>query len=230
MSYLELIDVCLGYKEESTIIPVLKGVSLKIEAGDFVSIIGPSGSGKSTLLKAIGGLAKPFDGEIVVGGKAIGKLDSKEREQYRNKTLGFVFQDFRLISCLTAVENVMIPLLIANVNKHEARKRAEKLLEEVGLSDCMHSYPEKMSGGEQQRVAIARALANNPDLILADEPTGNLDTATRDSILALFKKMNEAGKTIVMVTHDGIATSYTERVIDIDDFRYRERGPVAVVV
>lgn len=219
MSYIELTDVSVVFDEASKTIQVFDNLSLSIEKGDFISLVGSSGCGKSTLLRLIGGLVKPAKGRVRVGDVTVNELDGKDEERYRNQKIGFVFQNFCLIDCFNVVENVMTPALIAGVPPVEARARAMELLSEVGLSDRASSYPNKMSGGEQQRVAVARALINNSDLILADEPTGNLDSVARDAVLAILKRLNAAGKTILLVTHDEVVASFAKRSLCVDDLK-----------
>jgi len=188
----------LGY----TRVYAVRGVSLELYKSEFTAIVGPSGSGKSTLLHLIGGLDKPTRGRIVVDGMEISSFDERELAEYRRRYVGFVFQQFYLIPRLTALENVEIAMMARGVPQSERRKRALELLEMVGLKDRAYHRPGELSGGEQQRVAIARALANNPKLLLADEPTGNLDSATAHSIMKLFRRLvDEQGVTIIMVTH-----------------------------
>ena len=198
---------------------IFSGLSFSVARGDFVSLTGPSGCGKSTLLKTVAGLVKPASGKVRVGNVKVDSLCDREGERYRNQTLGFVFQDYRLVDCFNVLKNVMTPALISGESKKSARARAEDLLNEVGLLERAMSYPRRMSGGEQQRVAIARALMNDPELILADEPTGNLDHAARDSVLLLFKKMNEAGKTVILVTHDDAVAAFSKRAILFDELK-----------
>ncbi|MFA5382320.1 MAG: ABC transporter ATP-binding protein [Candidatus Micrarchaeia archaeon] len=200
-------------------IPVdaLRGVSLEIKEGELISIVGPSGSGKSTLLNIIGLLTEPTEGQIILEGKDISKLNEDERAYLRGKKLGFVFQTFNLIPTFSSVENVAVPMMFYGYSKEERTKTAEELLRKVGLSHRLNSRPSQLSGGERQRVAIARALANEPDIILADEPTGNLDSESGKSILDLFLKLNKEGKTIILVTHDPRIPKLTKRTIHIKD-------------
>jgi putative ABC transport system ATP-binding protein len=181
---------------------VLKGIQLEMDSGNFFALMGPSGCGKSTLLNLVGGLTSITEGKILVNGIDLNTLNDDSLSEFRNKQIGWVFQSFGLINNLTALENVMIPLNLALVEDEIAVKRAKELLEMVGLGDRMEHFPDGLSGGQQQRVAIARALANDPKLILADEPTGNLDTNAGREIIELFKDLATKGKTILMVTHD----------------------------
>lgn len=181
---------------------VLKGINLVMKAGDFFALMGPSGCGKSTLLNLVGGLTSITEGNIRVNGIELKDLSDNLLSEFRNKQIGWVFQGFGLVNNLTALENVMIPLDLAGANDQDAEKRAKELLNLVGMGDRIDHFPDGLSGGQQQRVAIARALANNPKLILADEPTGNLDTIAGREIIEIFKQLAISGKTILMVTHD----------------------------
>jgi putative ABC transport system ATP-binding protein len=200
-------------------IPVkaLDGVSLTVERGEFVSIVGPSGSGKSTLLSLIGCLDKPSSGHIILDGVDVTSIKEKLLPRIRREKLGFVFQHFNLIPTLTALGNVDIAMRFTHTPKKERRERAKTLLRTMGLGDRLHHKPSELSGGEQQRVAIARALANNPTLILADEPTGEVDTKTRDKIVSILKKLSDSGITVLVVTHDVEVASKTKRVIHMKD-------------
>lgn len=193
---------------------VLRGINLQMNSGNFFALMGPSGCGKSTLLNLVGGLTSITEGNIIVNGIDINKLTDNELSDYRNKQIGWVFQSFGLINNLTALENVMIPLNLALINDQDAEKRARVLLTMVGLGDRVDHFPDGLSGGQQQRVAIARALANDPKLILADEPTGNLDTNAGREIIELFKDLAKNGKTILMVTHD-IALAHASQKVYI---------------
>ena len=195
----------------------LKGVSISIEEGEFVAVVGPSGSGKSTLLHIMGLLDTPTKGKVYLLGKDVSTLDEDSRALLRRKHIGFVFQSFNLVPFLSALENVMLPLILDGKDEDEARRRALMLLKEVGLENKADNLPNQLSGGQQQRVAIARALANDPEIILADEPTGNLDSATGERILKLFEELNKRGKTLVVVTHDEEVASAAERIVRIRD-------------
>jgi putative ABC transport system ATP-binding protein len=195
----------------------VNGVSLAIEAGEFVAVMGPSGSGKSTLLTLLGGLDRPTSGHILVNGENIAGFDQDALCRYRQKRVGFVFQQFNLLATMTAIENVEFPLIFAGVDLRERRQRAEDTLTRVGLGPRMQHRPIELSGGEQQRVAIARALVNDPDLLLADEPTGNLDTRTGGEVMDALKAVNANGKTIVMVTHDERIAAHAHRTIRMMD-------------
>ncbi|HEX9145850.1 MAG TPA: ABC transporter ATP-binding protein [Candidatus Binatia bacterium] len=214
------IDLCKIYRQGDNEITALADVSLEIPRGAFAVVMGPSGSGKSTLLQLIGGLDRPSGGEILVGGRLIGQMADDEVTLFRRTHIGFVFQFFNLLPTLTALENVTLPFVLDGRSKAEADRRAATLLAKVGLEARRHHLPEEMSGGEIQRVAIARALAFNPPLLLADEPTGNLDSKTGGAILSLLRQINrEEGCTIVMVTHSQEAASYGDRTIFVRDGR-----------
>jgi len=195
----------------------LRGVSLRIKDGEYVAIMGPSGSGKSTLLHIMGLLDTPTRGRVLLDGRDISKLSEGERAVIRRRKIGFVFQAFNLIPHLTVLENVELPLMLDGVPRGERRKKAEEILKSVGLGDRLHHYPSQLSGGQKQRVAIARALINNPSIILADEPTGNLDSKTGEVILDLFDDLHGQGHTLVVVTHDEEVAERADRVIKIRD-------------
>lgn len=198
-------------------IEILKGINLEVEKGEFVSIMGVSGSGKSTLLSIIGLMDKPSSGEYILMGKQVTYLDDDTLSALRNAYIGFVFQQFYLIEYLNAIENVMLPLLYSHKSFPNPEKRAYALLEKVGLSGRHKNKPSQLSGGEQQRVAIARALINDPEIILADEPTGQLDSSTAMEVMEIFRQLNTEGKTIIMVTHDPKMAAMAKRVIRIKD-------------
>ncbi|PNR97155.1 ABC transporter ATP-binding protein [Petrotoga sp. 9PWA.NaAc.5.4] len=202
MSVMELKDVWKIYQMGEVQVEALRGVSFNIEEGEYAIIIGPSGSGKSTLLQILGCLDKPTKGQVFIEGKEVSKLKGNELAKVRNKKIGFIFQSFNLLPKLSAVENVELPLVYGGIPPKKRREIAIEQLNLVGLGDRLHHKPTQLSGGQQQRVAIARALANDPAFILADEPTGNLDTKSGQEILQIFRKLNDMGKTLVVVTHD----------------------------
>jgi len=205
------------YEMGDTTVEALKGSDVKIEEGEFVAVMGPSGSGKSTLMNMIGALDTPSSGEVHVGDESISQLSEDELALLRSKKIGFIFQQFNLIPSMNATENVALPMLFRGTGKKERIERAEKILERVGLGDRLRHMPSELSGGQRQRVSIARSLANDPDIILADEPTGNLDTETGENIMDLLTELNEEGKTIIMVTHDENDAEYADRIIKIVD-------------
>jgi len=198
---------------------VVKAANFQVEKGDFLSVLGPSGSGKTTLLNMIAGLLTPTHGEVMVDGVSLYGLSLRERAVFRRKKFGFIFQTFNLIPYLTAVENVEVPLYLAGIYKKKQKMIASELLEKVGLKDKLNRLPSQLSVGEQQRVAIARALANNPQVILADEPTGNLDSKTGKEVITYIRRLNEDGGTVLLVTHDREMASFARREIKIVDGR-----------
>ncbi|MGE0597479.1 MAG: ABC transporter ATP-binding protein [Hyphomonadaceae bacterium] len=212
-------DLTKLYRMGEEIVHALDGVSFSIPRGGYCAIVGPSGSGKSTLMNILGGLDKPTQGRIVIDGADIGAMNDEGLALFRNRTIGFVFQSFNLLPRLTALENVELPMIYAGTPPAERREQAELLLTRVGLGARMGHRPTQLSGGQQQRVAIARALAGEPALILADEPTGALDTNTGQEILALFNELNREGATIVLVTHDHDVAAVTKRTIEMRDGR-----------
>ena len=220
---IEALDLCKTYKLGEVSIEVLKDVNLAINEGEFVSLMGPSGSGKSTLLYLLGGLDKPTSGSIRLKGRELSVMKDKEESEMRRREIGFVFQFYNLVPNLNLEENIMLPILLDGKKLKQYKGRLDEILELVGLSDRRKHTPRELSGGQQQRVAIARALVNEPDIILADEPTGNLDSKTGTEILELFKKINkEKNKTIVQVTHSYEAAQYGARTINVKDGRVWE--------
>ena len=214
---LNLQNVFKDYNQEKLVVPVLKDVSLSVEAGEYVAIMGPSGSGKTTLMNIIGCLDKPTSGSYEFDGEDLSKLKDKELADLRLNSIGFVFQSFYLMARETAVENVALPLSYAGVKKKERKERAIRTLEKVGLGDRINFKSTQLSGGQKQRVAIARAMVNNPKLLLADEPTGALDSKSGEQIMELFQKLNDEGVTIVMITHDPKIAAHAKRVVQIID-------------
>jgi putative ABC transport system ATP-binding protein len=210
-------SVTKSYESDGTRVDAVCALSLTIEKGEFVAITGPSGSGKSTLLHLLGGLDQPTSGEIEVGGRMLSALSASQRAEVRNLQIGFVFQFFNLLPGLTVAENVGLPAMIAGRRASTSEPRVADLLELVGLGDKSHRFPSQLSGGEQQRVAIARALMMEPAVVLADEPTGNLDTSAGNQVVELLKQCHAAGQTIVLVTHDVRIATQTERVIFVRD-------------
>jgi putative ABC transport system ATP-binding protein len=215
---IELKEVAKYYEMGDSIVKALNCVDISINEGDFVAIMGPSGSGKSTSMNLTGSLDLPTQGKIFLDGENIENLDESELAQLRGRKIGFIFQQFNLVPNLTVKENVMLPMIFQETEKEDRDKKAEELLELVGLKSRTDHYPNQISGGEQQRVAIARSLANNPAVILADEPTGNLDTKTGNKIMEFLTKLNQDGKTIIMVTHDSeIAREYAKIIYSMRD-------------
>ena len=205
------------YKNGSLELQVLKNISFKVDKGEFLAIMGSSGSGKSTMMNILGCLDNQYEGRYVLDGIDISKSTENELSEIRNKKIGFIFQSFNLLPRLTALENVELPLVYSSIPKEERHKRANELLEMVGLKDRTHHRPNELSGGQRQRVAIARALVNNPSIILADEPTGNLDSKSEEEIIEILQKLNKMGKTIVIVTHEPSIGEIAERKIIFKD-------------
>ncbi|GAA0444614.1 macrolide export ATP-binding/permease protein MacB [Actinoplanes capillaceus] len=210
-------DVSRTYQLDGLSVPALRGVSLTVEPGDYVAIVGTSGSGKSTLMHLLGGLDRPTGGTLLIGGRDVARLTPNELAELRNTTIGFVFQSFHLLARTTAQDNVGLPLVYRGIGRRERRDRAAAMLERVGLAHRITHRPNQMSGGEQQRVAIARALVTGPSVLLADEPTGNLDSATGQSVLALLESLNDDGVAVVLVTHDREVAARARRQIVMRD-------------
>jgi ABC-type lipoprotein export system ATPase subunit len=212
-----------SYRMGTAKVKVLKGVDLAVRQGDFAAVIGASGSGKSTFLHILGGLDRPDEGAVSFDGRDLSRMGARELNRYRNEMVGFVFQFYHLLDELSVLENVLLPAMVSRsiggwfVARRAARRRAQELLEQMGLSDRARHKPYQLSGGERQRVAIGRALMNEPRLLLADEPTGNLDSATGNGILNAFERLNQAGQTIVMVTHDERIAARAARTITLTD-------------
>jgi putative ABC transport system ATP-binding protein len=217
MALVEVRDLTKSYQRDSQVIPVLEDLSLEVEKGEFLALMGPSGSGKSTLLNLLAGLDRPTSGAIRVDGREVSGMSNKELAAWRATHVGFIFQLYNLLPVLTAYENVELPLLLTRLSKKERREHVTTALQVVGLGDRMDHYPRQLSGGQEQRVGIARAVVSDPALILADEPTGDLDAASAAEILTLLQRLNdEHGKTIVMVTHDAHAAERADRVMHLE--------------
>jgi len=219
-------DITKAYQMGRVTVPALQGVSLEIAPGQFVAIMGPSGSGKSTLMNLIGCLDRPSSGTYLLDGQDVSRLDDDELADIRNRRIGFVFQTFNLLSRYTALRNVEMPMIYATVPRAERRRRALRALEQVGLAARVHHTPQELSGGEQQRVAIARALVNEPAILLADEPTGNLDSRSGEEILAVVQDLNARGITIAVVTHDRDVAQHARRILQLRDGRLVRDEPV----
>ncbi|MEE8167499.1 MAG: ABC transporter ATP-binding protein [Candidatus Hydrothermarchaeales archaeon] len=217
MSIIKLENVEKIYKMGKVEVPALRGIDIDIKKGEYVSIIGPSGSGKSTIMNLIGALDRPTRGKVFIDGNDVSKMNEDALAAIRRKKIGFVFQQFNMIPRLTALENVELPMWFAGLSKVDRAKRAAELLKNVGLGGRMRHKPTELSGGEIQRVAIARALSNEPEILLADEPTGNLDTKSGEGIMEILKDLNERGKTIILVTHEEEFAKRAERTVHIRD-------------
>ena len=220
---LELDHIYKDYIQGSMVVPVLKDINLHVDQGEYLAIMGPSGSGKSTLMNIIGCLDKPTKGSFVLNGQDMLKLKESKIADVRLYNLGFVFQTFQLLPKETAIENVALPLIYAKVARKERMRRAEAALTKVGLSDRLHFQPNQLSGGQKQRVAIARAMVNNPKILLADEPTGALDSKSSKQVLELFEQLNAEGVTVIMITHDSGVAQHAKRIVDIFDGEISER-------
>lgn len=219
MDYIiETVDVTKTYMSGGRPLEVLKGINLKVEPGEFMAIMGPSGSGKSTLLNMIGALDRPTSGKVFINGTDLSKLNDNQIADVRNTEIGFIFQFFNLIPRMDAQRNIELPMAIKGIPRGQRKKRAMSLLDLVGLGDRGHHKPSQLSGGEQQRVAIARALANEPNILLADELTGNLDSKTGEEIMSLLRQLNkEEGKTFILITHDPMVAQNTDRLLSFKD-------------
>jgi len=214
---IQINDIKKFYHVGTEVVKALQGVSVAINKGEYVAIMGPSGSGKSTLMNIIGALDTPTGGQYVLNGTDVSRLTDDSLAEIRNKEIGFVFQTFNLLPRYTALENAMLPLIYAGISKNERLKKGEAVMENVGLTDRMHHRPNEMSGGQRQRVAVARALINNPSIILADEPTGNLDSKTSVDIMRLFDEIHSKGNTIIVVTHEEDIAQHAHRIIRLRD-------------
>ncbi len=214
---IELRDLCKSYWAGNLEINILKSINLKVYPGEFLAIMGPSGSGKSTLMNMIGCLDRPTCGQVILMGQDINTITDSELARLRGLEIGFVFQNFNLLPLLSAIQNIMLPTYANVKNGVEPNKRANELVKLMGLEDRFNNRPSQLSGGQQQRVAIARALINDPSIILADEPTGNLDSKTGTEIMDLFRELNNKGRTIIMITHDAGLASYADRVVHLKD-------------
>ena len=217
MSLIRVKNLKKQFQIGSETVNAIKDISFDVNAGEFISIMGPSGSGKTTLMNIIGCLDTPTSGEYHLDDNEVSLLDDNELAAIRNKKIGFVFQSFHLLSRNTALNNVMLPLTYAGFDKNEALKKAKSVLDKVGLEDRVSHKPNELSGGQQQRVAIARALVNDPSIVFADEPTGNLDTKTGEEIMSLFKELHKNGQTIIVITHENDIAYQTERIITVKD-------------
>lgn len=217
MALIEISNLRKHYTSGDDVVEALRGVDIVINEGEFITIMGQSGSGKSTLLSVLGGMNHPTAGEVEMAGIKLYQLPGEKLADFRAGKLGFVFQSFHLIPYLTAVENVMLPLAIVKMSSKDKKSAAGKALERVGLGNKLDRLPNQLSGGEQERVAIARAIVNNPEILLADEPTGNLDSKTSEEVMSLFRELNNSGQTVVMVTHNAENGRYADRTITLKD-------------
>jgi len=226
MSLAQLIDLTKTYHMGADIIvEALRGVDLDIEEGEYIAVMGPSGSGKSTLLNLIGCLDRPSGGRYILGGQDVSRLSDAELSEVRGRQIGFVFQSFNLIPQLTALDNIEVPLFYQGVHRHQRRHRSQELADRVGLGARARHKPMELSGGEQQRVAIARALSNDPLILLADEPTGNLDSRTGREILGVFDDLSARGRTLIVVTHDEAIAAHTHRIVRMADGKIVNHNP-----
>ena len=230
---IQLHDLTKIYEMGANQVKALDAINLSVEKNEYVAIMGPSGSGKSTLMNLIGCLDTPTDGSYILNGREVEKLDDNDLAEIRNKEIGFIFQTFNLLSRTNALQNVELPLIYAGVPRHERHRRASEALVAVGLGDRMDHKPNELSGGQRQRVAVARALVNNPSILLADEPTGNLDSKTGDEIMELFDELNRKGNTIILVTHEEYIANRASRIVKLHDGHviddYRTTGTESTV-
>lgn len=217
MQLIEMKNITKNYEMGEATVHALRGVDLAVEGAEFLAIVGPSGSGKSTLMNMIGCLDRPSAGEYYLEGKKVDELNDDQLAAIRNKSIGFVFQTFNLLPRTNCLHNVELPLLYSSVGRKDRERKALEMLERVGLGSRVHHNPNELSGGERQRVAIARALVNDPKIVLADEPTGNLDSKTGSEIMAIFSELNSEGKTIVLVTHEKYIAEYSRRAVYLRD-------------
>jgi len=225
MALIEMQNIKKDYFLGETVVHALQGIDLQIDKGEFVAVWGPSGSGKTTLLNLIGAIDEPSTGNLAIAGKEVRSLTDNQKSELRNETIGFIFQGFNLVPVLSALENVMLPLQIKGASFPEAKTKALSRLEEVGLSELIHNRPAKMSGGQQQRVSIARALVNDPSLVIADEPTANLDSETARMIIAIIRELNEKdGITFIFSTHDQRLLGEVKRLVRLEDGRIVDGG------
>jgi len=225
MALIEMQNIKKDYFLGETVVHALQGIDLQIDKGEFVAVWGPSGSGKTTLLNLIGAIDEPSTGNLAIAGKEVRSLTDNQKSELRNETIGFIFQGFNLVPVLSALENVMLPLQIKGASFPEAKTKALSRLEEVGLSELIHNRPAKMSGGQQQRVSIARALVNDPSLVIADEPTANLDSETARMIIAIMRELNEKdGITFIFSTHDQRLLGEVKRLVRLEDGRIVDGG------
>ena len=223
-TFLQAENLHKTYTQGHTELEVLRGIDLTVKHGEFVAVMGPSGSGKSTLLNVLGGLDRPTTGTITVEGREITALDQDALCRYRRDRVGFIFQSFQLLATMSARDNVAFPMVFTGVPHRERNAKAEKLLADIGLAHRSHHKPSELSGGEQQRVAIARSIANSPDLLLADEPTGNLDSTTGLEVMNLLKRLHQEGRTIIVVTHDERIARHAQRVLRMLDGRWTKNS------
>jgi putative ABC transport system ATP-binding protein len=230
---INLENVTKDYRMGDVVVRALRGVSLQVNEGEFLAVMGASGSGKSTLMNILGCLDRPTTGKYFLGGREVSNLTRNDLARLRNRTLGFVFQSFNLLPRTTALENVELPLIYSGTSRHERHRRAERALGRVGLADRADHHPNQLSGGQQQRVAIARALVGDPKIILADEPTGNLDSRTSVEVMALFQELGRQGITVILVTHEADIARYASRVVTVKDgliLSDRRQQPVSAVL